>query len=105
MVTQSTGPIGGRQACASPKVPTPTAANSPLWRCLGGPSLGERAACRIASQGTALSDSAQSDGRAWYRTERRNSVLRFIFGGDWAIEEIAALDKSLRALKVDGARH
>jgi len=31
-------------------------------------------------------------------------VLRFIFGGDWVIEEIAALDKSLRTLKIDGAR-
>lgn len=67
------------------------------------PSPEERAICRIACKGTALSDSAQSDGRAWYRTERRNSVVRFIFGGDWAVQEVAALDKSLRALKLDGA--
>jgi hypothetical protein len=30
--------------------------------------------------------------------------LRFTFGGDWVIEEIAALDKSLRTLELDGAR-
>jgi len=30
--------------------------------------------------------------------------LRFFFGGDWVIEEIAALDKSLHTLKLDGAR-
>src|SRR5712671_512074 len=97
MVPQSIGPTGGRQAY-------PSAAKSPLWRCFGMPSREERAACRIGRQGTALSDSAQSDGRAWYRTERRNSVLRVTFGGNWVIEQITALDKSLRALELDGAR-
>jgi len=68
------------------------------------PSPGKRISSRVAFKGTALSDSAQSVGRAWYRTERRNTVLRFFFGGDWVIEEIAALDKSLHTLKLDGAR-
>ena len=30
-------------------------------------------------------------------------MLRFIFGGDWVIDEIAPLDKSLRTLELDGA--
>jgi len=30
--------------------------------------------------------------------------LRFTFGGEWVIDEIAALDKSLHTLKLDGAR-
>ncbi|MEA2823902.1 MAG: phospholipid/cholesterol/gamma-HCH transport system permease protein, partial [Alphaproteobacteria bacterium] len=30
--------------------------------------------------------------------------MRFFFGGDWVIEEIAALDKSLHTLELGGAR-
>jgi phospholipid/cholesterol/gamma-HCH transport system permease protein len=50
----------------------------------------------------ALSDI--SDARAWFKTERRNSVLRLILGGEWIIEEVAALDTELRQLQLDGER-
>jgi len=52
----------------------------------------------------ALSDTAQSDARAWYRTERKASVLRLILGGEWIIEETAPLDASLRQLQLENER-
>lgn len=52
----------------------------------------------------ALSDSVQSDARAWYRTERKKSVLRLIFGGEWVIDEAGLLDAPLRRLPLDDAR-
>ncbi|HEY4265708.1 MAG TPA: MlaE family lipid ABC transporter permease subunit [Micropepsaceae bacterium] len=50
----------------------------------------------------ALSETAQSDARAWYRAERQNSVLRLILGGEWVLEESAPLDVSLRQLHLQG---
>lgn len=49
----------------------------------------------------ALNETDSSDARAWYRTERRNSVLRLIFGGEWVLEETAPLDASLRQLQLE----
>src|SRR5215831_5232935 len=50
----------------------------------------------------ALSEIAHNDARAWYRTERRNARLRLVFGGEWVIDEAAALDSSLKALDLQG---
>jgi phospholipid/cholesterol/gamma-HCH transport system permease protein len=55
-------------------------------------------------KGTHLSDTTQSDPRAWYRAERQNSLLRLSFGGEWTIDETAPLDASLRALQLEGMR-
>jgi phospholipid/cholesterol/gamma-HCH transport system permease protein len=52
----------------------------------------------------ALSDTALSDSRAWFRTERHNSVLRLIFGGEWVLEETAPLDVSLREIHLEGEK-
>jgi len=49
-----------------------------------------------------LSEIAQNDARAWYRTERRNTGLRLVFGGEWVIDEAAALDSSLKNLELQG---
>ncbi len=45
-----------------------------------------------------LSNTAENDTRAWFRTERRNDRLRVVFGGDWIIDEAATLDSSLQKL-------
>jgi phospholipid/cholesterol/gamma-HCH transport system permease protein len=52
----------------------------------------------------ALSDTALSDSRAWFRAERQNSVLRLIFGGEWVLEETAPLDVSLRQIHLEGEK-
>jgi phospholipid/cholesterol/gamma-HCH transport system permease protein len=58
----------------------------------------------ICPRETALSDTTPSEARAWYRTERRNSVLRVILGGEWTIEESAPLDAALRHVQLEGSR-
>jgi phospholipid/cholesterol/gamma-HCH transport system permease protein len=51
-----------------------------------------------------LSETVQSEPRAWYRTEQRDSVLRLILGGEWVIDDASALDSSLRVLQLGSAR-
>jgi phospholipid/cholesterol/gamma-HCH transport system permease protein len=50
-----------------------------------------------------LSDVSHPEAHAWYRTERRNTLLRVTFGGDWVTDEAIHLDASLRALNLEGA--
>ena len=54
--------------------------------------------------GMALSETVQSDARAWCRTEHRDSALRLILGGDWVIDEASRLDAMLRTLDLGGER-
>jgi phospholipid/cholesterol/gamma-HCH transport system permease protein len=53
---------------------------------------------RWRAKGACLSDAAASEPHAWYRTERRQNILRVAFGGDWITDEAAFLDEQLRAL-------
>ena len=53
--------------------------------------------------GIRLSEFADPDVRAWVKTERRDSNLRLIFGGDWVTDELPGLDKALRAANVGSA--
>jgi phospholipid/cholesterol/gamma-HCH transport system permease protein len=39
-----------------------------------------------------------------FRTERKDSGLRLVLGGNWVIGEAAALDRALRDIDLDGAR-
>ena len=55
-------------------------------------------------KGTQLSDAVTADTRAWYRTERRGSLLRLLLGGEWVIEAADALDASLHALDMGPER-
>jgi phospholipid/cholesterol/gamma-HCH transport system permease protein len=48
--------------------------------------------------GASVSDVAGSEAHAWYRAERRNDVLRVVFGGNWITDEAAMLDEQLREL-------
>jgi phospholipid/cholesterol/gamma-HCH transport system permease protein len=45
-----------------------------------------------------LSDVRPVEERAWFKTERRDNVLRFVVGGDWTLPEAPRLDPKLRAL-------
>lgn len=45
-----------------------------------------------------LSDVRPVEERAWFKTERRGTVLRFAVGGDWTLPEAPRLDPKLRAL-------
>ncbi|HEY4125710.1 MAG TPA: MlaE family lipid ABC transporter permease subunit [Rhizomicrobium sp.] len=45
-----------------------------------------------------LSDARPVEERAWFKTERRDDVLRFVVGGDWTLPEAPRLDPKLRAL-------
>ena len=45
-----------------------------------------------------LTDVRPVEERAWFKTERRDNVLRFIVGGDWTLPEAPRLDPKLRAL-------
>lgn len=45
-----------------------------------------------------LTDVRPVEERAWFKTERRDNVLRFVVGGDWTLPEAPGLDPKLRAL-------
>ena len=45
-----------------------------------------------------LTDVRPVEERAWFKTERRDNVLRFVVGGDWTLPEAPRLDPKLRAL-------
>src|SRR6185436_10601953 len=53
--------------------------------------------------GASLSNVATSEAHAWYRTERRQDLLRLVFGGDWVTDEASTLDEELRALDSSAA--
>ncbi|HEX4295526.1 MAG TPA: ABC transporter permease [Rhizomicrobium sp.] len=44
-----------------------------------------------------------ADSRAWFRTERKARVLRFIAGGEWVVRDAARLDGLLGSLSLDDA--
>jgi phospholipid/cholesterol/gamma-HCH transport system permease protein len=45
-----------------------------------------------------LTDVRPVEERAWFKTERRDNVLRLVVGGDWTLPEAPRLDPKLRAL-------
>lgn len=47
-----------------------------------------------------LTDVRPVEERAWFKTERRDNVLRFVVGGDWTLPEAPRLDPKLRALNL-----
>jgi phospholipid/cholesterol/gamma-HCH transport system permease protein len=51
-----------------------------------------------------LSDVRPVEERAWFKAERRDEVLHFVFGGDWTLPETPRLDSKLRALNLTDIR-
>ncbi len=51
-----------------------------------------------------LTDVRPVEERAWFKTERRDNVLRFVVGGEWTLPEAPRLDPKLRALDLAHVR-